>query len=80
MYDIWMMDAKGDARRVAQVATLPEVLPELTPERRNEYVYVFKWELNPQTQVHVGRYLWGCICNHPSVTDLRSDVRKCLRS
>lgn len=76
MYDVWTMDAKGNARRVAQVPTLPEVLAELTHERRNEYVYVFKWT----TEVPEGRYLWGCIAGHPHTTDLRSDVRKCLRN
>lgn len=80
VFDVWTMDAKGDSRRVAQVPTLPEVLPELTPARRKEYVYVFKWSLNPKTQVSEGRYLWGCIAGHSHTKDLRDDVRKCLRS
>ena len=82
MYDVWTMDAKGDSRRVARVRTLPEVRSELTPERRNEYVYVFKWtQPTPSTLGSAqGVYIWGCIAGHPHTTDLRSDVRKCLRS
>ena len=81
-YDIWTMDAKGDSRRVAQVPTLPEVLPELTPERRDGYVYVFKWtQSTPSTLGSAqGRYIWGCIAGRPHTTDLRSDVRRCLRN
>lgn len=80
VYDVWTMDAKGNSRRVAQVSALPEVLPELTPERRKEYVYVFKWSKQSSSSPTEGRYLWGCIAGHPHTADLRSDVRKCLRS
>ena len=74
-YDVYVMDKRGNAKRVAHCHTLHETRTAVKPYRAG-YVYVIATNGKP-TQP---RYVWGCVDNRPHRHDLRNTVRDILRS
>ena len=75
-YDVWLMTGLKNNKRIASKETLKAAHSAITPEHRKEYVYILKWTPAFPKPVHI----WGCLCNRVHTNDMRSSVRRILRS
>jgi hypothetical protein len=47
VYDVWVMTALKNNRRIAECPSLTEAREAIKPEHRKEYVYILKWTQTP---------------------------------